>query len=246
MLKNDGKKFFLIATSNAEAKKNMCEWLEVRYPDGVIYTAADYMECLVKIKNAPPHILVTDFELSKGRPGHVIDSILADKNSKVAIVAIGSTPKNQEQFDAVALGKLHFELDIPNMDVFHNVIAKVSEYGFRSDASAYVMKKINKGEILISEGDLTKQVYILKTGLLRAYKKHASGETYSIGEIKPGEFVGEMAYFNEEARNASVDALEDSELIEIQPTVFERVILQKPSWAKTVISTMTRRLRGGK
>lgn len=246
MLKNDGKKFFLIATSNEFEKKSFTEWLEVRYPDSVIYTAIDYMECLVKLKNAPPHILITDFELAKGRPGHIVDSVLADKNSKVAIVAIGSEPKNQDQFDAVALGKLTFAREITTLDGLHDVIAKVSEYGFRNDASAYVIKKLQKGEILINEGDLTKQVYILKKGLLRAYKKHKSGETYSIGEVKPGEFVGEMAYFNEEARNASVDALEDSELIEIQPTIFERVILQKPSWAKTLISTMTRRLKGGK
>ena len=246
ILKNEGKKFFLIATSKEQEKKTLTEWIEARYPDSVIYTAADYMECLVKIKNAPPHLLITDFELSKSRPGHIVDSILADKNSKIAIVAIGSDPKNQDQFDAVTLGKLVFMKELTTMDALHDTISKVAEYGFRSDASTYVIKQLKKGEILINEGDLTKQVYILKKGLLRAYKKHPSGEVYSIGEVKPGEFVGEMAYFNEEARNASVDAIEDSELIEIQPTIFERVILQKPSWAKTLISTMTRRLKGGK
>lgn len=243
MLKNDGKKFFLIASGDDERKKQMKQWLESKYSDSVIYTASDYMECLLKIKNAPPNVLITDFELNKGRPGQIVDTIISDLNSRVAIIAIGSTAKNENQFDAITVGRLNFIETISTIDDFYDSIMKVSNYAFQNEASQYSLKFLRAGEVLIREGESSQQVYIVRKGTLRAFKKAPSGDTHTIGEIKAGEFVGEMAYFNDEARMASVDAITDSELIEIQPQVFEKVIYQRPSWAKTLITTLAKRLK---
>lgn len=243
MLKNDGKKFFLIASGDDERKKQLKEWLESKYSDSVIYTATDYMECLLKIKNAPPNVLITDFELNKGRPGQIVDTIISDMNSRVAIIALNSTAKNENQFDAITVGRLHFLEQLSSVDDFYDSISKVANYAFQNEASQYSLRFLKPGEVLINEGESTQQVYIVRKGTLRAFKKRPTGEIIPLGEIKPGEFVGEMAYFNDEARMASVDALTEAELIEIQPAVFEKVIYQRPSWAKTLISTLAKRLK---
>ena len=243
MLKNDGKRFFLIATDNMEKKKQLKDWLEAKFSDCVVYTANDYMECLIKIKNAPPNILITDYELNKGRPGQIVDTIVSDPASKVAIVAIGTTAKSEAHFDAVTVGRLFFLEQISDVDGFYDSLMKVSNFAFQSEASQYKLKFLQAGETLIKEGETTQQVYIVKKGTLRAMKKTPAGNIAVIGEIKAGEFVGEMAYFNEEARMATVEAVTECELIEIQPAVFEKVIYSRPSWAKTLISTLSKRLK---
>lgn len=231
MLKNDGKKFFLIATDDDGKKKMIKHWIEVKHSDSVVYTATDYMECLLKIKNAPPNVLITDFELGKGKPGQIVDTVISDMNSRVAIIAIGSAAKNENQFDAITVGRLHFVEQMGKQEEFDDALGKVANYAFQNEASQYSLKFLQPGEVLLREGEETQQVYIVRKGSLKAFKTKPTGETFVVGEIKAGEFVGEMAYFNHEARMASVEAVTECELIEIQPQVFEKVIYQRPSWA---------------
>jgi CRP/FNR family cyclic AMP-dependent transcriptional regulator len=233
----------LIASGDDQHKKKIKEWLEVKYSDSVIYTASDYMECLLKIKNAPPNVLITDFEIAKGRPGQIIDTIITDLNSRVGIIAIGSTAKNENHFDAITMGRLHFFEELKTAEDFYDGLMKISNFAFQNEASQYSLRFLKAGEVLIKEGESTQQVYIVRKGVLKAFKKGSAGDTINIGEINAGEFVGEMAYFNDSARMASVAAVVDSELIEIQPQVFEKVIYQRPSWAKTLITTLAKRLK---
>jgi len=79
MVKTEGKKFFLLASADESKKKRLRGWIQERMPEAVIYTASDYMEALIKIKNAPPQLLVTDYELGKGRVGQILDTIFSDE-----------------------------------------------------------------------------------------------------------------------------------------------------------------------
>jgi ActR/RegA family two-component response regulator len=243
MIKSEGKKFFLLASSDEQKKKRLKGWIQERMPEAVIYTASDYMEALIKIKNAPPHVLVTDYELGKGRPGQIIDTVLSDEASKMVMIAMGTQARSDRERDAVTLGRIHFVDQLDSLDQWLQVLNKV-DHAFKSEAHQYAVRHLRAGEVLIQEGDTSQQIYIVKKGLLRATRRDSTGAPRMLGEIREGEFVGEMAYFNEEARMATVEAVQDSELIEIQPAVFEKVIYQRPSWAKILFSTLAKRLRG--
>ena len=242
MLKHEGKKFFLIATSDESKKKRIKEWIEAGGPDSLIYTASDYMECLIKIKNAPPHVLITDYELGKGRPGQIVESLLTDPSNRVVILALGVEPRTDRERDAIAQGRLHFIQDLQTREDWLAVLQKM-DHAFRTDAKQYALRMVRAGEVLIREGEDSKQVYIVKKGRLRASRRGPDGKIEVLGEIRDGEFVGEMAYFNEESRMATVEAIMDSELVEIEPQVFEKVIYERPSWAKTLFATLARRLK---
>jgi CRP/FNR family cyclic AMP-dependent transcriptional regulator len=243
MIKTDGKKFFLLASSDEQKKKRLREWIQERMPEAVIYTASDYMEALNKIKNAPPQVLVTDYELGKGRPGQILDTVLQDEGSKMVMIAVGSQARTDRERDGVTLGRLHFVDQLQTLEEWLQALNK-AEHAFKSESHQYTVRHLKAGEILIQEGDTSQQIYIVKKGLLRALRRDATGIPRMLGEIREGEFVGEMAYFNEEARMATVEAVQDSELIEIQPAVFEKVIYQRPSWAKILFSTLSKRLKG--
>lgn len=243
MIKTDGKKFFLLASAEEPKKRRLKGWIQERIPEAVIYTASDYMEALIKIKNAPPHVMVTDYELGKGRPGQILDTVLSDEASKVVMVTMGGLARTDRERDGVTLGRLHFVGQLETLEEWLQVLNKV-EHAFKSEAQQYTVRHLKAGEVLIKEGDTSQQIYIVKKGLLRATRRDSSGAPRLLGEIREGEFVGEMAYFNEEARMATVEAVNDSELVEIQPAVFEKVIYQRPSWAKTLFSTLAKRLKG--
>lgn len=241
--KPEGKKFFLIASSHEAKKRQFKDWILARHPDAVIYTASDYMECLIKIKNAPPHVLVTDYELGKGKPGQIIETLLADASCRVALISIGSMARTDRERDAVTTGRLICVEQVSTAEQWADLLVKI-EGSLKTESAQYSVKRLRPGEILIHEGDTTQQIYIVKSGTLKASRKDAQGRPQALGEIREGEFVGEMAYFNEEVRMATVEAVTDAEVVEIQPAIFEKVIYQRPSWAKTLFSTLSRRLKG--
>jgi len=243
MLKNEGKKFFLVATADMTRKKNTCDWINDEYIDSVIYTAADYMECLVKLKNAPPNILITDYSLDKAKPGQIIENLITDPESKVGMIVMGSKPKNDQHMDAVALGKLQFIEEVGNLEGLKDALNKVTNFAFQAEARDFKLKFLKPGETLIKEGDTSQNIYIVRKGELKAFKEVPGGERILLGAIQVGEFVGEMAYFNSENRMATVEAVNDCELIEIPPQTFEKVIYQRPSWVKTLFLTLSKRLK---
>ena len=243
MLINDNKKFFLIATDDPAKRALLKNWIEAKFTESVIYTANDYMECLVKIKNVPPNLLITDFHLNKGRPGQILDTLLSDPQSKIAIITMGANQKSDLSSDGVTVGRLQFISHDLDNEEFFQALGKVANHAFQNQSNQFKLRFLQPGEILLKEGDSTQQIYIVKRGLLRAFKKGPLGEKNTLGEIQVGEFVGEMAFFNEESRMASIEAMVDSELIEIQPAVFEKVIYQRSSWAKTLFLTLTKRLK---
>ena len=98
------------------------------------------------------------------------------------------------------------------------------------------------GEILFRQGDRAENVYIVRKGRLRAFRRTKSG-TQTLGEILAGEFVGEMAHINSEPRSAEVEALENSELIEIPLGALDMLVFSKPAWSKALMKTLSRRLK---
>jgi CRP-like cAMP-binding protein len=97
-------------------------------------------------------------------------------------------------------------------------------------------------EFLFKEGEIAKHVFIVKRGRLRAMKGRGEKQI-TLGEIGAGEFVGEMAHINHEPRSASVQALEDCELIEIPFGSLDMVLFSRPAWSQALVLTLSKRLK---
>ena len=82
----------------------------------------------------------------------------------------------------------------------------------------------------------------MKSGELTATKE-GSNQNVTLGKIKAGEFVGEMAHINNETRSATVQANCDCELIEIPMGTLDLVLFSKPMWAKALVATLSKRLK---
>jgi CRP/FNR family cyclic AMP-dependent transcriptional regulator len=98
---------------------------------------------------------------------------------------------------------------------------------------------LERGQVLFAEGDPPTCMYIVKTGALRI---RSGGTVYE--DVGPGGIVGEMSLIEKhQTRSATVYALTDSELVEINDARFSSLIADVPSFAITMMQTLSRRLR---
>jgi predicted acylesterase/phospholipase RssA/CRP-like cAMP-binding protein len=86
--------------------------------------------------------------------------------------------------------------------------------------------RLRRGERLLEQGDPGDCVWILVSGRLRALLEGA--EPRVLGDILPGETVGEMAFFTGEARSASVYAARESVLVVFSRDEFEATLQRYP------------------
>ncbi len=77
-----------------------------------------------------------------------------------------------------------------------------------------VTKKLKKGTQFIREGEIGDSAYLVKSGKLEVYTITKNTRKV-LATLEAGEIFGEMALFNRSKRTASVDAVADSEIIEI-------------------------------
>lgn len=106
----------------------------------------------------------------------------------------------------------------------------------------YTLKTIKAGEILLTEGTLQPHIFILKSGKMTVAKSKGR-DVKIVGEIGPGEFIGEMAYLGTEKKHgASVVAVEDSEVVEIEGDKFLEVLAANPVWLKALLRSLVGRL----
>jgi CRP/FNR family cyclic AMP-dependent transcriptional regulator len=98
---------------------------------------------------------------------------------------------------------------------------------------------LESGQRLFAEGDVPTCMYIVKTGQLQI---RSGGVTYE--DVGTGGIIGEMGVIEtQELRSATVCALTDCELVEINDARFAQLIAQAPSFAIAVMRTLSRRLR---
>lgn len=115
-----------------------------------------------------------------------------------------------------------------------------------SDAGPQVIgpqtRRLKKGELLFAEGENSRAMYYLKSGMIRIYKKKGDS-CIEIDTIRSGQILGELAFLDGNPRSASGEALTDCELMEVSGPTFQAVINSAPEWLKLLLKTIVGRLR---
>jgi predicted acylesterase/phospholipase RssA/CRP-like cAMP-binding protein len=92
-------------------------------------------------------------------------------------------------------------------------------------------RHLSGGEWLMQEGDAGDALYLLVQGRLLAWTGDADNgaEQKFLGEIVPGDSVGEVSLLTGEPRSASIQAIRDSLLVKISRAMFEKLVHQHPA-----------------
>ena len=93
------------------------------------------------------------------------------------------------------------------------------------------------------EGDAGDACYIVRTGSCRVTREHPDGRAITLANLGPGAIFGELAMLDGEARSASVEATEDTELLALPASDMRFLIREHPGMAEKLVVALTRRLR---
>ena len=101
-----------------------------------------------------------------------------------------------------------------------------------------------KGQIIFSEGDTADRIYLIEKGFVKIYRITPDGRRVTVGSMRTsGQLMGlaETLYHGE--RTCFAGAINDSTLVVVRKACFERLLLQYPSMAIKVATTLGVRMR---
>ena len=111
------------------------------------------------------------------------------------------------------------------------------------DENIWTKKTIEKGRILFLEGDPGDDIYYILEGAIKVFILDSSGRENILALLGPGDFVGEMSIIDEKPRSATAQALEKSQVLVLNRTLFASQIKENPSIAFRIIQILVERLR---
>lgn len=88
---------------------------------------------------------------------------------------------------------------------------------------------VPKGDPVITQGEKGNEAYLIQSGKVRVYAEH-KGKKKELAVLGPGQIFGEMALIVDQPRTASVEALENCNLIKItRPMIIEKLAKTDPT-----------------
>jgi len=106
-------------------------------------------------------------------------------------------------------------------------------------AGAEVQQK-RAGEVVLAEGDLGKDVYIIRRGSM-VVERTIGGKPVFLSYLPAGSYVGEMALLDDAPRNATVRAAIRSEVIRLPGDAFSALFARKPALLAKIQGEMGKR-----
>lgn len=101
---------------------------------------------------------------------------------------------------------------------------------------------LEAGEAIFAEGDQAASLFQVEAGAVEVWMASADGRR-PLGRIGAGEFVGEMALFDNRPRMATATALEPTVVLEIPASVLREAINRADPMIVTLVRTLAARLR---
>jgi CRP-like cAMP-binding protein len=100
----------------------------------------------------------------------------------------------------------------------------------------------NDGDVIFTEGDESREMYVVIEGQVVVTKKSNKGEI-TLAVLRKGDFVGEMSLLESLPRSATARAKGRVRLLAIQPGGFLLKIRRDPTFAFEMLQTLSRRIR---
>ena len=99
-------------------------------------------------------------------------------------------------------------------------------------------KSLRKGQVLLRQGDMSDEMYVVRRGSLVISKPVTGRVEQVLARIGPGDFFGEMALFDHSPRSATVQADSDALLLVLDRGALVRLTEQSPRAAAAFYRAM--------
>jgi CRP-like cAMP-binding protein len=99
--------------------------------------------------------------------------------------------------------------------------------------SLWQSKKLRRKQFLQQEGEVTRNVAFVVSGLLRMYSIDKNGFEHILQFAPPGWWIGDMkSHLTQQPGNLYIDALEDSEVLLMEKTQLDQLYKKVPSFER--------------
>jgi CRP-like cAMP-binding protein len=123
------------------------------------------------------------------------------------------------------------------------VFSGLSDVDLEAVADVSVPRRYDAGEIVFREGDEGDTCYVVRSGVARAIREHPDGRSITLSHFNAGDIFGELAMFDDQPRSATVDVIEETEVIAIPGRDVQRLMSEHPEIAVKLIGALAHRLR---
>ena len=123
------------------------------------------------------------------------------------------------------------------------VFAGLDERELKALCALVEERSIPAGEEFIRQDEIGDRCFILASGQAMVFQQAEDGEEIVLSTVGPGECIGELGYFSDGRRTASVRAVEAMEVLEFYYADLQRAFEMTDRLAKNFLNLVTRRLR---
>lgn len=106
-----------------------------------------------------------------------------------------------------------------------------------------VVRKYAKNTVLVTEGDESSHLYIIRKGTVSAYLNDDEGRQVNLNYMQEGEYFGELSLLDGQPRSASIITLSECEIVLLPKACVHELMKQFPDFALLLITELTRRVR---
>jgi len=123
------------------------------------------------------------------------------------------------------------------------LFAELSEEELERVSQVAIPRRFPRDTRVFHEGDAGDACYIVREGGCRVTREHRDGRAITLANLGPGAIFGELAMLDGGVRSASVEAVEDTELLALPATDMRALIREHSQMAEKLVVALTRRLR---
>ena len=124
-----------------------------------------------------------------------------------------------------------------------SVFSTLAEPDLERVAEVTVTRRFSPHHVIFREGDSSDTCYLVSAGHARAVREHVDGRQITLAHFGPGDIFGELAMFDDEARSATVETLDQVDAIALLGPDFRRLLKLHPDIAVKLVVSLGRRLR---
>lgn len=106
------------------------------------------------------------------------------------------------------------------------------------------VRRVPKGEVLISEGDRDDRLYAVASGRIEIYRVGAAGREITLKSVGPGGITGELGFIESLPRTANVRAGEESCIVSLHRDQLESLLPDHPWLVYKILRSVIRSAHG--
>jgi len=197
-----------------------------------------FSECLQVIKVKKPVLLIVSIEFSEiwESMEHISG---VEGYGRIPVIIIGT---RKELADSTQLISSRNFAQVPKAIRTSLLVETIESEIRKSNLVDMRPLELKKGDYLFKEGDDSSTIFILKSGKVKVYRREDDREI-EIAEIVDSGLIGEMSFIDKRPRSASVVALEESKVLEVNLKDFDLYLESQPFWLSLILNTLIERLR---